>query len=1303
MFNPDECARLQELVGRHISLDACADDTGSNKQHSRYCSPMSSFLDFDCSGEHVWLNAPFKQLCSFISHYRSCKDKAPGSTSALIVVPTMQNHPVSKLVHGMQKVAEYPVGTNLFSTVHADGTSSPLQLGIPWPIAVYYDPPRTLKQTYVASQPRHRDSSRDGVEVKCKASGADAKGTLDCGASHSFMRTAFANEHQFHVTPCSDVISLADGSTTRARGICKVRFQSGSLTSMVDCYVVDLSPQYDILLGMDFMKKNQVQISFSEENTSVVTARRGDRRVTLPKPSQAPVTLSDRPVERIMLSALQFKRAMRKGAHCFMVQIEKLDEAKPTVQIMDKSGLIPDDELHALLSEFKNSVFVDGLPTIRNPTTLDFEVIPTEPGTVPPYRKPYRLTPAERKEITERVKELLEKGMIEPSTSPYSAPILFVKKKDGVSLRMVLDYRALNSKTIKNRAPLNRISELLDSLHGVKVTSLIDLSGGYHQLGLLASDKEKTAFATPLGHFQWTVLPQGICNAPSAFQATMNRLFRHMLGKSVFIYLDDILVASKSPEEHVQHLREVLQILKEHKLYANIQKCQFNLPEVNYLGHIVGRNGIRPDPQKIQVVQNWPQPRTVHEVRSFLGLCNFFRRFIKDYSTKAAGLNRLLQKDGCKWNTAAQQSFEGLKKALVNAPVMAVPDFDKPYELEVWTDASDSAVGAVLMQDGHPIAYESRKFSSAERNYHTTDRELLAIVHALRTWRCYLEGADFTVKCDHKALSFFQNKAQFSPRQARWLEFLERFDLKIEHVPGKVNAVADALSRATHGADGPVLASIQVGKRGKRAKDRRQITPASPEWEEAIKTAISSDAWFQHKQNTKDLTEQAGIWYKGHLVVLPEALRKQCITECHDSPYSGHKGVAKTLDLLRRDYWWPGMRQDVIDYVTTCAACQRSKASNKKKAGALNPLNIPVGRWHSVSMDFITGLPCTEKGHDAVYVVLDRLTKMAHFIPCTKDTGALDTAQLFVDHVYKLHGFPLEIISDRDARFKSDFWQRLTQLLGTKHKMSTAFHPETDGGTERLNRILEEYLRSFVGPDQSDWDRWLSLAEFAYNNSKQESTGFTPFYANYGYHPRTPNTPKPMKHERTPSAVELAETMDQVVKKAKRMLEAAQQRQKAYADKSRRDVQYAVGEQVMLSTKNIKLKTPGTQKLMPKYIGPFEVLQKVGSTSYKLQLPDCMQMHPVFHVSLLEKYRKSTDGGRYQPPPPAIIFNDEEWCPIDRILKERNVGRGRGHKRKMQYLVRYTGYGAEWDQWCDEQDITEVALQEWRRSRTTAN
>jgi transposase InsO family protein len=794
-----------------------------------------------------------------------------------------------------------------------------------------------------------------------------------------------------------------------------------------------------------------------------------------------------------------------------------------------------------------------------------------------------------------------------------------------------------------------------------------------------------------MGHYQWRVMPMGVSNAPSVFQATMNHLFQHMLGKSVFIYLDDILVASRTAEEHAQHLEEVLSILAANKLYANRAKCSFNLPEVHYLGHIVGRGGVRPDPKKLQVVQEWPRPKTAHDVRSFLGLTQYFRRFIKDYSLIAAPLHALLQKQSaCEWNAECEAAFNKLKHALLSAPVLAMPDYDQPYELEVWTDASNTAVGAVLMQNGHPIAYESRRFSSAERNYNTTDREMLAIIHALRVWRCYLEGAQFKVKCDHKALSFFKTKPEVTPRQARWLEFLERFNLSIDHVAGK-NNVSDMLSRVEHGAEGPVLAVVT-----RRPRDRRQLkcpSPSGEEWEDEIRAAAAADEWFSVDKNTRSLTCEGGIWLKGDKVVLPAALRERCMRQAHDSPVGGHKGVTKTLELVRRYYWWPTVRRDVNSYVTTCSSCQRNKARNVLPGGPLQSLPIPEAPWHSVSMDYITGLPCTAAGYDAVYVVVDRLTKMAHFVPCTKDITAAGTAELFVREVARLHGYPLDIVSDRDSKFVSHFWQTLFELVGTKRRLSSAFHPQTDGGTERLNRILEEYLRAYIGPEQNDWDKWLPLAEFAYNNSKQESTGYTPFFLNYGRHPRVPDAPV-VNGVRNQAAADLAMQLDQHIKTAKSLLQAAQQRQQHYADKKRRVVEFAVGDMVMLDSKNIKLRTPGAQKLMPKYIGPFEVIERHGPVAYRLELPHTMRrVHPVFHVSLLHAYR--TDGRR-QPPPPPIRFADEDWYVVKAITNERTVNKNR--RKITQFYCSFEGMGPEADEWCDEDGVTEVAVRAWRES-----
>lgn len=350
-----------------------------------------------------------------------------------------------------------------------------------------------------------------------------------------------------------------------------------------------------------------------------------------------------------------------------------------------------------------------------------------------------------------------------------------------------------------------------------------------------------------------------------------------------------------------------------------------------------------------------------------------------------------------------------------------------------------------------------------------------------------------------------------------------------------------------------------------------------------------------------------------------------------------------------------------------------------------------------MSMDFITGLPTTSKGHDAILVFVDRLSKMAHFAPCHKDTSASDTAKLFIDHVYKLHGLPFDIVSDRDGRFTSDFWRELTRLLGTKLLMSSSFHPETDGQTERTNRILEEYLRHYINPLQDDWDDHLSLAEFAYNNSFQESVKATPFYLNYGRHPNTP--PMIAASSSTPAAAHLVNTLNERVQHAKRMLQSAQDRQKSYADKRRRECAYKVDDLVLLNTKNITLKSPGTQKLLPKYIGPFKILEKIGKTAYKLQLPESMRIHPVFHASLLHEYKSD---GRVQPPPPAIdIEDDGEWYQIDCLLDHRDIKRGKRSIR--QYLVKWTGYGDEHNMWKNADAVTTDAIQAYWAGRRSEN
>ena len=607
--------------------------------------------------------------------------------------------------------------------------------------------------------------------------------------------------------------------------------------------------------------------------------------------------------------------------------------------------------------------------------------------------------------------------------------------------------------------------------------------------------------------------------------------------------------------------------------------------------------------------------------------------------------------------------------------MLVVPDFSKPFEIEA--DASDFCLGAVLLQEGHPIAYESRTFIPAERNYPTGERELCAVVHALKVWRCYLWGSHFTIKSDHEPLKYLQSKGTLSPRQARWSEFLSAYNYVWVYKKGST-MTADALSRMPAAAACAVAHAVDVH---------------SPLFK-AIAEATSKEEWFKSHKNVRGLVRRGQCWCKGSKLVVPQSLRVKVLEELHDAPYSGHRGVTKTVELVSKFYWWPTMRSEIQHHVRTCDdICQFTKSRAVKPGGQLQPLPVPEDRSEAIAMDLITDLPCTKSGKDAILVFVDRLTRMVLFAPCTKDVDAVGTAKLLRDYVFCNHGLPRSIVSDRDPRFTSKVWTELMRLLGTRLDMSSAFHPQTDGLTERYNRVLEEYLRSYVSATFDDWDEWLSLAQFAVNNSKQESLKATPFFLNFGRHPRTPATL--VSQSDVPGAEEFAASFNGAITKAKAALYAAQQRQKDNADGKRRHVEFSVGDEVALDTRNLTLKTTGPNKLLPKYVGPFKVIQKVGKVAYKLELPNTMKCHPVFHVSLLHKYNRD---GRSQPHPPPVAVDEEgAWYDIEAVLDHKRVRRGRLWVDR--YLVKWAGFGPEHNQWRDAADVTPSAIQEFLDTR----
>jgi hypothetical protein len=688
-------------------------------------------------------------------------------------------------------------------------------------------------------------------------------------------------------------------------------------------------------------------------------------------------------------------------------------------------------------------------------------------------------------------------------------------------LRLCVDYRPLNAVMIKNKYPLPRIDVLFDQLVGAKVFSKIDLHSGYHQIKIRARGIPKTAFSTRYGLYEYLVMSFGLTNAPAYFMYLMNSVFMPELDKFVVVFIDDILVYLKNKDKHTEHLHIVLQRLRDHRLYAKLSKCDFWLREIKFLGHTISQDGVSVDPEKVQEVMDWKPPTTVRQIRSFLGLAGYYRRFILDFSRIAKPMTELLKK-GVKyeWSQKCEDAFHTLRQHLTTAPVLAQPDNTKPFE--VYCNASGTGLGCVLMQDNRVISYASRALRPHEQNYLTHDLELAAVVHALKIWRHYLMGAHCNIYTDHKSLKYIFTQAGLNMRQRRWLELIKDYDLEVHYHPGKANVVGDALSRKAQCncvimdskiatlCDELCKLNIEVVSSGTLS-----YISVEPTLHEQIVMAQIGDKGVQF---IKGMLEQkvdkykcfrqdnkGVLWFEDRLVVPKNSeLRKKILDEAHLSKFSMHPGSNKVYHDLRSLYWWTRMKREIAKYISECDTCQRVKASHLKVAGTLQPLPIPSWKWEDLSMDFIVGLPNTSRHHDSIWVIMDRLTKTTHFLPVHTTHRALKYAEIYIDQIVRLHGIQRTIVSDRGAPFVARFWEQLQESLGTHVIRGSAYHPQTDGQTERVNQILEDMLRACVLHYGKNWDKCLSLAEFSYNNSYQSSLKMAPFEALYGRRCRTP-------------------------------------------------------------------------------------------------------------------------------------------------------------------------------------------------------
>lgn len=1033
--------------------------------------------------------------------------------------------------------------------------------------------------------------------------------------------------------------------------------------------------------------------------------------------------------------------------HCYSAdRLSRISEADAEI-FMKKSdrGPLPLDEIkrrvptkyHDLIAAFLPQD-ADKLPPHRR-YDHKIELIP---GATPPYARSRPLTPTELRVVKRWLDDNLAKGFIRASQSSSACPLLIATKPGG-GVRICVDYRGVNNISIKNRYPLPLIKETLDAICKAKIFTKLDVIAAFNRVRIAEGHEWLTAFTTRFGLYESLVTPFGLHGAPSTFQHYINDILFDALDDYATAYLDDIIIYSDDPQEHTRHVREVLRRLTAAGLQVDVDKCEFDTRRTRYLGIIITPGGIEMDPQKVAAILNWTAPQTRKQVQAFLGFANFYRRFIKGFSALAKPLHDLTKKDAAwDWTEECDQSFRALKTEFSRAPTLRTFDWTKPAVVEV--DASNWATGGVLSQRDdsgklQPVAFFSTKHSAQEVNYDIYDKELLAVIRALEEWRPELEGTQepFEIVTDHKNLQYFATTKELTQRHMRWSEFLSRFNFRITYKAGPANVLPDALSRKPEhwprsDADDRLSnrrRALLPPERFDDTFDLRLTTTGDPlplfalDAERPVDDLIEDSyarspflqeiiAWLtdgrQHRKWPPSLkiklpiaetrVERGRVYCRGRLVVDPADtdLQTQLIYRAHNTRGAGHPGRTKTLDLMNRTYWWPGMSQTVRSYVVGCLLCAKTKKSRSAAVGFLKPLPIPLTPWTDISVDYVTPLPDCKRGagtYNHVLVIVDRLTKMRHYIP-TESLSADEMARKFISKVYCLHGLPKTVISDRGSQFVSAFWRSLSTALGVTLTPSSGHQPQTNGQTERINAELKQFLRLYINWAQDDWVDWLPLAEFAGNNMTSETTGVSPFFANYGFNPRMGVEPtetlcppgySPEQRQEFFKAQELAVRFQTVWDQVRALSKQAQDRYEEQANRHRVDAPiYKAGDWVLLDMTHLSTGRPH-EGLAPRYEGPFEVLQ-ASSHAVKLRLPENIKVNNVFHVSKVKTYtepelpqqRDQDTEVRANQGREITRTDDVDDRPQALWEVEDVLDYGQTDGRRWMYLVQYKGHPPSW-------------------------
>lgn len=782
------------------------------------------------------------------------------------------------------------------------------------------------------------------------------------------------------------------------------------------------------------------------------------------------------------------------------------------------------------------------------------------------------------------------------------------------------------------------------------------------------------------------------------------------------------MIWSQSLDEHRHHVALVMEALREAHLFCSDKKTHLFLSELEFLGHRISHRGVEADPKKVEKILNWPCPRSASALRSFLGLVRYIASFLPALAEHTAILTPLTTKD-CElsfppWTSAHQLAFDDIKRLVVSRACLTVIDHDALGDNRIFVscDASDLRTGAMLsfgpsLESSRPVAFESCQLKGAELNYPVHEKELLSIVRALKKWRVELLGVPFTVFTDHRTLENFHRQKDLSRRQARWQEYLAQFDFSIQYIKGEDNIVADALSRTACDTPAPLVEQTKMFSCAVTALSSPGVCApapyhlrlaADPSWLDKIRSGYNVDKYcakLREQVGSLEISESDGLLFVAGRLVIPRVpeLREGLFRCAHD--VLGHFGFEKSYAVLRHEYYWPNMRKELEEmYIPGCESCQRNKGSTRRPPGPLHPLPVPVGRGDSIAIDFVGKLP-DDDGFDCIATVTDRLGADIRLIPTRTDVTAEAFAVQFFDAWYCENGLPLDIVSDRDKLFTSAFWRTLHRLSGVKLKMSTSFHPQTDGSSERTNKTITQALRYHVARNQTGWVCALPRVRFALMNAENASTGFSRFQLHIGRSPRLiPPIVEQHSLDSTPESSHASNVLNQIdvdVLEARDNLFNAKVAQTHAANLHRGpDPVYAVGDKVMMSTMHrrrdyMQRGDNRVAKFMVRWDGPYTILHSHPEFSvYTLDLPAHMHIFPTFHTSLLKPFHANDDAlfpSRAHPRPGPVVTENgvEEW-EVERILDRRPQGRG------FQYLVRWRGYGPDADSWLAGREVEDL-------------